>query len=262
MTPIVVKIGGSLMENRASLDALCDVLALRAGPQNAGGLVLCHGGGKDISRNLQWLGEEPRFKDGLRVTSPEAMGVVEMTLSGAVNKALVRLLQRHGTAACGISGVDGPTLLCRPLDPELGQVGAVSEVRPALVTTLLHAGYVPVVSPVSVDANQASFNVNADDAASALAAALKAGKLLFISDVPGVLDENTRILPRLDRADIEALIARGAVSGGMIPKLRSCAQAVQAGVGEVHICGFDSAAALAAQIEGSANTGTIVSSTN
>ncbi len=221
-------------------------------------LVLAHGGGKDINRNLQWLGEEPLFVDGLRVTSEAAMQVVEMTLSGSVNKRLVSLLQSAGARACGLSGVDGSTLICRPLDPALGRVGTIAQARPALVEALLTARFLPVLSPISADIAGAHYNVNADDAAAALAMGMKADKLVFVSDVPGVMDAEKRIVPRLNRVSAEELIAAGVIAGGMIPKVRSCLAAVEAGVGEVHICGFTEAEALENQITGAANTGTIV----
>jgi acetylglutamate kinase len=254
--PVVVKIGGSLMESPEALRSLTQALAeLWLGGMP---LVLAHGGGKDINRNLQWLGEEPRFKNGLRVTSEAAMEIVEMTLSGAVNKRLVSLLQFVGARACGLSGVDGSTLLCRPLDPELGRVGTIAQVRPALIEALLKDRFLPVLSPVSADSAGLHYNVNADDAAAALATGMKAEKLVFVSDVPGVMDGNKDIIPRLNRASAEELIASGVIAGGMIPKVRSCLAAVEAGVGEVHICGFATAAALEDQITGVLNTGTIV----
>jgi len=256
LNPIVVKIGGALMESAEALKGVTRALA----DAWSGGLplVLVHGGGKDINRNLGWLGEEPRFKDGLRVTSEPALEIVEMTLSGSVNKRLVTWLQNAGARACGLSGVDGQTFLCRPLDPDLGRVGAVSQVRPALVEALLRARFLPVISPISADTAGAHYNVNADDAAAALAVALKAERLLFVSDVPGVLDAGTRIIPRLGRAAVEALIAAGGASGGMLPKLRSCVKAVEAGVGEVHICGFDGEKSLRARLAGGADGGTVI----
>jgi acetylglutamate kinase len=260
LKPAVIKIGGSLMESHDALRRLTQALA----ELWSGGLplVLAHGGGKDINRNLQWLGEEPRFVDGLRVTSEAAMEVVEMTLSGSVNKRLVSLLQAAGARACGLSGVDGSTLICRPVDPALGRVGTVAQARPALVESLLSARFLPVLSPISADAAGAHYNVNADDAAAALATGMKAEKLVFVSDVPGVMDappdKGGRILPRLNRASAEDLIAAGVIAGGMIPKVRSCLAAVEAGVGEVHICGFAEARALEDQITGAANGGTIV----
>jgi acetylglutamate kinase len=254
--PVVVKIGGSLMESGEDLQGVAEALARlwKAGVP----LVLVHGGGKDINRHLQWLGEEPKFKNGLRVTSENAMLIVEMTLSGSVNKRLVSLLQAKGTRACGISGVDGSTFICTPLDPELGRVGAVSKVRPALVESLLSARFLPVLSPISTDAAGAHYNVNADAAASALAVTMKAERLVFVSDVPGVLDADKHVLPRLDQEAAGLLIQSGVIEGGMIPKVRSCLSAVEAGVGEVHICGFASAKALEAQISGASNSGTIV----
>jgi acetylglutamate kinase len=257
MNPIVIKIGGSLMESSEALRSLTKALSelwLNGMP-----LVLAHGGGKDINRNLLLLGEEPRFKNGLRVTSETALEIVEMTLSGHVNKRLVSLLQFAGARACGLSGVDGSTLVCRPLDPELGRVGTVAQVRPALIEALLRDRFLPVLSPISADSAGLHYNVNADDAAAALATGMKAEKLIFVSDVPGVLDAEKRIVPRLNRDSAETLIAAGVIAGGMIPKVRSCLAAVEAGVGEVHICGFASAAALEDQLTGSANGGTIVS---
>ncbi len=245
-----------MAEADAALRSMAGALARVAA--QAQPLVLVHGGGKDINRHLAWLGEEPRFKNGLRVTSDEALKVVEMTLSGYVNKKLVGFLGARGTKSVGLSGVDGTTFLCEPLDPDLGKVGRIVRVQTALVETLMESGFLPVVSPISVDSDMEHFNVNADDAASALAIALRAEKLVFISDVPGVLDASKRILPRLDSSAIESLIADGTVQGGMIPKLRSCAAAVAQGVGEVHICGFTSEDDLLRQLQREANSGTIV----
>lgn len=256
MNTTIVKIGGSLMERPDALGHLAKALAdlwLGGTP-----LVLAHGGGKDINRNLGWLGEAPRFKNGLRVTSEAAMEIVEMTLSGAVNKRLVSLLQAAGARACGLSGVDGPTLVCRPLDPDLGRVGTIARVQTALIDTLLTSRFLPVLSPVSADTAGHHYNVNADDAAAALATGMQASKLVFVSDVPGVLNAAKKIIPRLNRDSAEALIATGVIAGGMIPKVRSCLAAVDAGVGEVHVCGFTTAEALEAQITGAANGGTIV----
>lgn len=254
--PVLVKIGGSMMDDEAALAGLCRALA----EARRGGLplALVHGGGKDINRHLAWLNEEPVFKDGLRVTGEAALKVVEMTLSGYVNKKLVGLLNVHGARAAGLSGVDGPTFLCEPVSPELGRVGRIARTDPALARALLGAGFLPVVSPISVDAAQAHYNVNADDAASALAAALGAERLVFVSDVEGVRGADGARLPALDGPGIEALVAGGVATGGMIPKLRSCLAAARSGIGEVHICRWEGAAAFAAQIAGAGNTGTII----
>lgn len=255
-----------MMDDEAALKALCASLAaLRKAGSAAGALssapaplVLVHGGGKDINRHLAWLQEEPVFKDGLRVTSAPALKVVEMTLSGFVNKKLVGLLNAEGGAAAGLSGVDGPTLICEKISPELGQVGRIQSVRTELIDALLAAGFLPVVSPISVDAGQDHYNVNADDAAAALASALRAEKLIFVSDVEGVRGADGVRIPELDGAGVDRLIADGTASGGMIPKLRSCLAAVAGGIGQVHICGWAGAERFAAQVRGDGNTGTII----
>ena len=256
---LVVKIGGSMMDDESALAGLCSSLA---GLRSQGlSLVLVHGGGKDINRHLTWLKEEPVFRDGLRVTSPAALRIVEMTLSGYVNKKLVGLLNAGGAAAAGISGVDGPTFLCEAISPELGQVGRIVEVRTALVTSLLAAGFLPVVSPISVDAGQAHFNVNADDAASALAVALKAERLLFVSDVDGVRGRDGNRISRLDWHGVETLIQDGTATGGMVPKLRSCLAALASGVGQVHICSWPGPVRFAAEVRGETAGGTIIAET-
>jgi acetylglutamate kinase len=245
-----------MMDDEGALQALCASLA---GLRKSGSpLVLVHGGGKDINRHLAWLQEEPVFKDGLRVTSEAAMKVVEMTLSGFVNKKLAGLLNLHGGSAAGLSGVDGPTFICERISKDLGRVGGIKNVRTQLVETLLAGGFLPVVSPISVDASQVHYNVNADDAAAALASALRAEKLLFVSDVEGVRGADGRRIPELDGAGVERLIAEGTASGGMIPKLRSCRAAVDGGIGQVHICGWAGAEAFAAQVQGTGNSGTII----
>jgi acetylglutamate kinase len=259
LRPIVIKIGGSMMDDESALDALCAALAgLRRASAATAPLVLVHGGGKDINRHLAWLQEEPVFRDGLRVTGTAAMKVVEMTLSGFVNKKLVGLLNAHGGGAAGISGVDGPTLICERISETLGQVGRVVAVRAGLVDALLAGGFLPVVSPISVDAAQTHYNVNADDAASALAAGLRAEKLIFVSDVEGVRGADGVRIPELDGPAIEKLIADGTASGGMIPKLNSCRAALAAGIGQVHICGWAGADRFAEQVRGVGNTGTII----
>jgi acetylglutamate kinase len=255
--PAVIKIGGSMMDDEAALEGLCKALA---GLRKADGapVVLVHGGGKDINRHLAWLQEEPAFKDGLRVTSAAALKVVEMTLSGYVNKKLVGLLNAHAGKAAGLSGVDAATFTCEKISEALGQVGRIVSVDTALVDALLAGGFLPVVSPISVDAKQAHYNVNADDAASALASALRAEKLIFVSDVEGVRGADGVRIPELDGPAIEGLIADGTASGGMIPKLNSCRAALAAGIGQVHICGWAGAERFSEQVRGVGNTGTII----
>jgi len=218
-------------------------------------VVLVHGGGKDINRNLQWLGQEPRFLDGLRVTDEAAMDMVEMTLSGRVNKLLVRLLQGAGVAAAGVSGVDGALFRATPLrdDGSLGRVGRVTACDPALLFALWGAGFLPVVSPVSLGPDGESWNVNADDAASFLARTLGASSLVYISDVPGVLRDGERI-PELDPAQIEELIRTGVATDGMIPKLRGCADTVVGGAEKVIISGWSGPGSLDRILRGDSGT--------
>jgi len=251
---IVVKIGGSMAEDRKCLEELAADLKQLA--DSGTRVVLVHGGGKDINRNLQWLGQEPRFVDGLRVTDSAAMDMVEMTLSGRVNKLLVRLLTTAGAKACGISGVDGGLFGATPMrqDGALGQVGRVTSVKTELVEALWAGGFVPVVSPVSAGLDGNSWNVNADDAAAALAGALVADRLVFVSDVPGVLDADKNRIPALDPLAIEELISTGVANGGMIPKLRGCAGTVAAGVSGVVISGWSGPGSLGRILEGASGT--------
>jgi len=251
---IVVKIGGSMAEDRKCLEELAvDLKELAA---SGARVALVHGGGKDINRNLQWLGQEPRFVDGLRVTDSAAMDMVEMTLSGRVNKLLVRLLAAAGAKPCGISGVDGGLFGASPMrqDGALGQVGRVTSVKTELVEALWVGGFLPVASPVSLGPDGNSWNVNADDAAAALAGALVADRLVFISDVPGVLDQDKNRIPSLDPAGIEDLVARGVAKDGMIPKLRGCAGTVAAGVSGVVISGWSGPGSLGRILDGQSGT--------
>ncbi len=251
---LVIKIGGSMAEDRKCLEELAsDLASLAASGEH---VALVHGGGKDINRNLQWLGQEPKFVDGLRVTDEAAMDLVEMTLSGRVNKLLVRLLTAAGARAVGISGVDGSLLNATPLreDGALGQVGRVTSVKVDLVKTLWSGGFVPVVSPVSLGLDGQSWNVNADDAAAALASALVAKRLVYISDVPGVLDGTKQRILSLNPLQIEELIATGVANGGMIPKLRGCAQTVEAGVAGVVISGWSGPGSLGRILSGLSGT--------
>ncbi len=245
-----------MMDDETALAGLCQALVeLRTTGMR---LVLVHGGGKDINRHLAWLNEEPVFLQGLRVTSQAALKVVEMTLTGYVNQKLVSLLNAKEAVAAGLSGVDGTTFLCERVSEELGQVGRIIKVRTQLVDTLLAAGFLPVVSPISVDSNQTHFNVNADDAASALAVAMHAEKLIFVSDIEGVRRQDGLRISELDDASTQALIREEVATGGMIPKLNSCRAALTSGVAQVHICGWSGSDRFAAQVRGDVNTGTII----
>jgi acetylglutamate kinase len=231
MKPWVVKIGGRLCEEATARMALARACAQLEAP-----VVIVHGGGVQVSELQTRLGLVPRFVDGRRATSLEDVAVVEMVLSGVVNKALVRALQSFGVRAVGLSGCDGALVRCARV-PELGEVGAPEVVQPTLLTSLLQQGYTVVLSPLSLGPSGEPLNVNADDLACAVAGALHAEKLYLVSDVPGVRADG-ETLDVINVRAIDGLIARGVVTGGMIPKLRSAAAALASGVGEVRITGF------------------------
>lgn len=230
---VVIKYGGHAMEKPELSRAFAEDLALLAAQGMR--LVVVHGGGPQISALLERLHIESRFADGLRVTDAAAMEVVEMVLCGQVNKAVVSELAARGVAAAGISGRDGGLLRARRKNPALGLVGEIVSVDPALPRCLLDAGFVPVVAPVASGPEHEALNINADTAAGALAGALNAEYFVLISDVPGVLDGQGDLIPRLDAARIAALRQSGVISGGMIPKVEACAGALAAGCGRALI---------------------------
>ncbi len=225
----VLKIGGRQLDNPMFLDALGHTVAQvrREHP-----VVLVHGGGKTIQAWQERLGITPHYVEGLRVTDEASLEVVEAVLAGLVNKRLVALLQRAGVDAVGLSGVDGGLVRVTKMKHphgDLGRVGEVAEVHTAPLTALLDAGFTPVVAPVSLGRDFLTYNVNADHVARAVAAALHADRLYFISDVPGVLI-NGRPVSTLTVHQAEAWIAEGHIHGGMIPKVRSAIAAVESGV--------------------------------
>lgn len=225
----VVKVGGNEVEDAAWVHALATRLAA------VRPLVLVHGGGREVSALQQRFGVEPEWRDGLRVSSPETVRVVSMVLSGVVNKRLVGALLDVGVDALGVSGEDGALITAAPaLGGALGRTGVVVAVRAALVESLLALGIVPVISPVSRGVDGAPLNVNADDAAGAIAAALGAQRLLFVSNVTGVLADGA-VQRQVAAGDIEEAIASGVVQGGMVPKARAAARAAAAGVRDVRI---------------------------
>lgn len=226
---VVVKLGGHAMDKNELCAAFAgDVALLR---RNGVRLAVVHGGGPQIGALLQRLHIESRFEKGLRVTDEETMQAVEMVLCGQVNKDVVARLAAAGCRAAGISGRDGGLLRARIKDPALGLVGDVTDVDAALLLCLLEGDFVPVIAPVASGPQGQPLNVNADTAAGAIAGALDAACFVLISDVPGVLDGDKRLLPRLDRADVRRLIESGIISGGMIPKVESCLHALDRGCG-------------------------------
>jgi acetylglutamate kinase len=224
----VIKVGGNEVDDAEW------VARLSAAVRRRGGVVVVHGGGKEVTDLQRTLGAEPEWRDGLRVTSPQAMRAVSMVLSGLVNKRLVSALIGAGVDALGVSGEDASLLRAIvAADGAMGRTGKIVEVRVELLRTLTRTGLTPVISPVSRGPDGGPLNVNADDAAAAVAAALGAEELLFVSNVPGVLvDGRTR--GGVDGDEVEEMIGSGVASGGMAPKLRAAARAAHA-VGSVRI---------------------------
>lgn len=200
--------------------------------------VIIHGGGPEISKMCRKMGIASTFVQGLRVTDDETLAVVQMVLVGKINKELVSKLNLEGTSAVGLSGHDGDLLLAKQIDPDLGFVGEVVQVNPKIITTLIEAGYIPVIAPIGKAKNAQSYNINADSVAAAIAMALKADQLIFLTDVPGVLkdpkDVNTKIVT-IKNSEIHAMIEDGALKEGMIPKMIGALTACQSGVHKVHI---------------------------
>ena len=226
---LVIKLGGSALENQR--DALEDIIwlhGLGARP------VLVHGGGAEINEWLERLDIPSVFVRGLRVTDAATLEVVRMTLAGKVNGELVRLIGELGGRAVGLTGVDGGLLRVRQIDPELGYVGAVESVEPGLIAALSAAGYIPVIAPLGLSADGAVLNINGDDAAADLARGLGATKLLYLSDVPGILDRDGQLLSVLTDEQTRALIADGVIRGGMIPKSEAALRALET-ASRVHI---------------------------
>ena len=199
-------------------------------------VVIVHGGGKKINSLLDKLNIESHFEDGLRVTNKDTMEVVEMALSGLINKEITSLLVAHGARAVGISGKDDGLLRASAFNLEkYGFVGKIDEVNEAVINALLKEDIIPVIAPIALGANATSYNINADLAASAIAAKLRASKAIFLSDIKGVLDKNGELISKLDEAKIAELKSGGTISGGMIPKLEASLECIKAGAKAVHI---------------------------
>ena len=229
---IVVKYGGNAMISEELRHAvISDIILL-----NLVGIrvVVVHGGGPEISEMLKKIGKQSHFVDGLRYTDDETMDVVQQVLCGRVNKNLVATMNRLGGKALGLCGIDGGMFVAKKQDEKYGLVGDITKVDPTPVTTALDNGYIPVVSTVALGEDaETSYNVNADTAAAKLATALGAEKLILLTDVRGLLrdpkDENT-LIPELQLSSVPALIREGIISGGMIPKIDCCVEAVRSGV--------------------------------
>jgi acetylglutamate kinase len=248
--PMVVKLGGSLLEDTVRRAAALDALAARARAARSkrwseGPLVLVHGGGKQVDAWLARLGVPRRVHQGIRITDAPTLDAVVAVLSGLVNSMLVAELSARGVRAFGLSGIDGRLLQAVPMEPvresegvvDYGHVGRIACADPRPVRALIRSGYVPVIASLALGPQARLLNINADAAASAIASALEARRLVFLTDVEGLLDTQGQRVARLSAARARALLEGPAVSGGMRPKLQACLEALASGVTQILIAG-------------------------
>jgi acetylglutamate kinase len=233
---VVVKYGGNAMTDPALADSFAaDVVLL----QSVGiRVVVVHGGGPQIGELMDRLGMTPEFRDGLRVTDAETLDIARMVLVGKVNREIVAAINTHGPLAVGLSGEDAGLIQAVLRDPALGFVGDVTKVNPDIVDSLLAQNLIPVVSTIGADLLGQAYNINADSVAGALAGALGAEKVIYLTDIAGLLrdvHDPTSLITTTDTAEIAALTASGALSGGMIPKIQACLDALDAGVASAHL---------------------------
>ncbi len=233
---VVIKYGGNAMINEHLKEQVMEDIALLRliGVK----VVLVHGGGPEISEVMEKMGKKPEFIDGCRVTDKETVDIVQMVLAGKINKTLVNLLEMKGGKAMGISGLDGRLIEASVKDKKLGYVGHIERVNITPITDLLEKGYIPVVSTVGCDLKGNTYNINGDTAAAFIAGALGAERLIMMTDIAGILrdkDDSSSLIPEITVSEARALYESGVVSGGMIPKVECCIEALQKGVKNVII---------------------------
>ena len=233
---VVVKYGGNAMVNPQLKEQVMEDIALLwlIGVK----VVLVHGGGPEISQTMKALGKEAVFVDGLRVTDQETIDIVQMVLAGKVNKDLVKLIQMKGGHAIGLSGIDGGMLEAVVKDERLGYVGQITKVRTQPITDVLEKNYIPIISTVASDRNGNAYNINGDTAAAYIAGALNAERLIMMTDIAGVLedkDDPSTLIPHITVDQAKGLYDTGVISGGMIPKVDCCIEAIEHGVKNVVI---------------------------
>ena len=232
---VVIKYGGSAMEDEALKSSFArDVVLMKLVGLNP---VIVHGGGPQIDELLGKLGKGREFVDGMRVTDAETMKVVEMVLGGAVNKEIVALINQHGGRAIGVTGKDDGLIRARKLNGkrDLGFVGEVAAVRPEVIRHLEDGGFIPVIAPIGIDDDGQSYNINADLVAGKIATVLKAEKLILLTNTAGVLDAQGKVLTGMTYQQVDELIAKGVITGGMLPKIGTALDAVKSGVRSAHI---------------------------
>lgn len=257
---VVVKFGGNAMVDPALFASFAsDIVWMhRVGIRP----IVVHGGGPQIGHWMERLGRESTFVDGRRVTDAETLEIAQMVLIGKVNSDIVTALNANGPVAVGLSGTDASMLAAEPRDAELGFVGKVTEVHPALIERTLAMDLVPVLATIGVDSSGQRYNINADDAATAVAQSLGAHKLVFLTDVAGLLadvEDPGSLIANVTPEDIDALVGDGTIAGGMVPKMSGCAQAVRSGVGSVHLIDGRLPHVLLLELFTDAGVGTMVS---
>lgn len=233
---VVVKYGGNAMTNdRLKQAVMQDIVLLSLVGIK---VVLVHGGGPEINEMLDKIGKESKFVNGLRYTDEETIDIVQMVLAGKVNKDLVSMLESHEGKAIGLCGLDGNMIEAKTLDPELGYVGEITDVHPEIIQNALDNGYIPVISTIGRGKDGTVYNINADTAAARIAAEMKAPSLILLTDIKGLLedkdDENT-IIRTVGVSEVPYLKKQGIISGGMIPKIECCVEAVRRGVKQANI---------------------------
>lgn len=233
---VVIKYGGNAMINEQLKQQVMEDITLLwlIGVK----VVLVHGGGPEISETMKKLGKQAQFVNGLRVTDKETVDIVQMVLAGKVNKTLVNLLQMKGGHAVGVSGIDGGIIEAAMKDEALGYVGKITRIRPQPITDLLEKNYIPVVSTVASDRQGNTYNINGDTAAAFIAGALNAERLIMMTDIAGILrdkDDPSTLIPALTVSEARKLFDEGVISGGMIPKVDCCIEAIEKGVKHVVI---------------------------
>jgi acetylglutamate kinase len=267
---VVVKYGGNVLSSKPGEDAVDEATALASFAEDivlmrsVGMLpVVVHGGGPQIGELMARVGKEAQFMDGLRVTDAETIDLVRMVLVGKVNRDIVSSINVHGALAVGLSGEDANLITATARSEALGYVGDVVHVDPVIVHQLLAQGLIPVVATIGADPSGQAFNINADIAAGALAAALEAEKLVFLTDVSGLRsdpDDPSTLIHQATAHDLDRLVATGAATGGMIPKVEACARAVRSGVGRAHILDGRTPHALLLEVFTDEGVGTMVMS--
>jgi acetylglutamate kinase len=230
---VVVKYGGNAMTDPALAGQFAeDIVLMRSVGVHP---VVVHGGGPQIGELMAKLGKEPEFHDGLRVTDAETLDIARMVLVGKVGRDIVSAINVHAPLAVGLSGEDAGLIAATPRDPALGFVGDVAAVDPSIIQRLLAEDLIPVLSTIGSDASGQAYNINADTVAAAVAASLGAEKVIYLTDVAGILDADGDLVHTVDPDRLDALVADGTVSGGMIPKVAACLHAVRLGVGSAHV---------------------------